>query len=198
MPGTPGYEQITEQLRRSAVQIFDPRGGGSGVIWHDGSIVTNAHVVANVARGREGWIVDASGRRSRARVILCDRERDLALLKPDSLSGVVPAQSGDSGLLRPGQLVVALGNPFGLTGAIAAGVIHAVGPVESGPLNLGPRRNWVQADVRLAPGNSGGMLADATGRVIGINTMIYQGLALAVPSNEVEAFVRFVHLKRTA
>jgi serine protease Do len=195
---TPGYAHIIERLRRSAVQIFDGRGGGSGVIWNDGSIVTNAHVV----RGREAWILDASGRKSRARVMLCDREHDLALLEPVSLrdlvSPVVPAEIGDSDSLRPGHLVLALGNPFGLTGAVAAGVIHAVGPVESGPLDLGPRRNWVQADLRLAPGNSGGMLADATGRVIGINTMILRGLALAVPSNEVEAFVRCLHLKRTA
>jgi serine protease Do len=192
----PGYESITERLRQSVVQIFDARGGGSGVIWHDGIIVTNAHVVSHIAQGREAGIIDASGQRSRARVILYDRERDLALLKPLSFpaAGVVRAEIGDSDSLRPGQLVLALGNPLGLTGAVAAGVIHAVGPVESIP----PRRNWIQADVRLAPGNSGGMLADATGRVIGINTMIYRGLALAVPSSEVEALVHLIHLKRTA
>ena len=98
----------------------------------------------------------------------------------------MPAAIGDSDSLRPGHFVLALGNPLGLTGAISAGVAHAAS------------RDWVQADVRLAPGNSGGMLADAAGRVIGINTMIVHGLALAIPSNQVEAFVHRLRLKRTA
>jgi serine protease Do len=165
-----GYEQIAERLRQSAVQI----GGGSGVIWHDGTIVTNAHVV----RQGEAAIVYSTGQRSTARVVLCDRDRDIALLRPASPPCGLPAAIGDSDCLRPGQFVLALGNPLGLTGAISAGVVHAAS------------RSWVQADVRLAPGNSGGMLADAAGRVIGINTMIFNGLALAVPSNEVDAFVR--------
>jgi serine protease Do len=182
-----GYEDITSRLRPSAVQILDGRGGGSGVIWRDGTIVTNAHVV----RGSEAAIVYSDGRESRARVLLCDRERDLALLAG---AGGSPARIGDSDALRPGQFVLALGNPLGMTGAISTGIVHAIGPVDAGP-----RRLWVQADVRLAPGNSGGMLANAAGEVIGINTMIYRGLALAAPSNEVEAFVRcLLRLKRTA
>jgi serine protease Do len=77
-----------------------------------------------------------------------------------------------------GELVVAVGNPLGFVGALTTGVVHA------------PTRRWVHADVRLAPGNSGGPLADARGRVIGINTMIAGGLALAVPSNSVTRFLR--------
>ena len=183
----PDFAGVTGRLRRSIVQILSGRGGGSGVIWDArGLIVTNAHV----APGADAGIIDSSGKRSLARVILRDRERDLALLQPATDLSLAPPEIGDSDSLRAGQLVLALGNPLGLTGAIAVGIIHAAGPF--------PPRNWMQADVRLAPGNSGGILADAGGRVIGITTMIFNGLALAVPSNEVEAFVRRVYLKKTA
>jgi serine protease Do len=80
--------------------------------------------------------------------------------------------------------VLAVGNPLGAIGALTSGIIYAISPKDS-------RRKWVQADIRLAPGNSGGPLADAQGRVIGINTVIAGGIALAVPSNTVE---RFLHL----
>jgi serine protease Do len=178
------FEELTERLRRSIVQVLP---GGSGVIWDvNGAIVTNAHV----ATGTRAEVVDASGRRYLAQVVWRDGERDLALLHT-RLSGDAPAaEIGDSNSLHAGQLVLALGNPLGMTGAVSAGVIHNVGPVS--------RRKWIQADVRLAPGNSGGMLADAMGRVIGITTMIWNGLALAVPSNEVNAFVHGAYLQKTA
>ena len=178
------FEELTERLRRSVVQVAP---GGSGVIWDAlGGIVTNAHV----ATGARAEVVDASGRRYVARVLWRDRERDLALLHAGAVVYPPAAEIGDSDSLHAGQLVLALGNPLGLTGAVTAGVIHTVGPVG--------RREWIQADVRLAPGNSGGMLADVSGRVIGITTMIWNGLGLAVPSNEVNAFVRGVYLKKTA
>ena len=79
---------------------------------------------------------------------------------------------------------MALGNPFGVTGAIAVGVIHAV---ELGGVNVVPR--WIRADIRLAPGNSGGPLADVRGRVLGINTLIANGLGIAVPATTVERFL---------
>src|SRR5258708_38875961 len=79
---------------------------------------------------------------------------------------------------------MAIGNPLGFVGALTTGVIHAVGPIRG----LGSR-SWVQADVRLAPGNSGGPLADARGHVIGINTMVAGRLALAIPSNVVQNFL---------
>jgi serine protease Do len=85
--------------------------------------------------------------------------------------------------LRTGELVVALGHPFGLPGALSVGVLHAV-----------PRRNdrWLQADIRLAPGNSGGPLATVDGMVIGINAMIVRGLGIAVPAAAVAAFAERV------
>jgi serine protease Do len=134
-----------------------------------------------VDRLRRAWIVDAEGRRARGRVIRRDPARDLALLE-SGLHGE-PALFGDSCTLRPGQIVIATGNPLGIPGAIAAGVVHAVGR-----LTFGPAGTWLQSDVRLAPGNSGGMLADAEGRVIGMNTMIFHRMGLAVPSNEAASF----------
>jgi serine protease Do len=83
----------------------------------------------------------------------------------------------DSRTLAVGELVVAAGNPFGLVGAVTAGLVHRC------------NARWVIADVRLAPGNSGGPLADAEGRVVGINSMVAGGLALAVPTAVVSAFL---------
>jgi serine protease Do len=169
-----GIEQLIERLSRSSVQVLNRGGGGSGVVWDaQGHIVTNAHVM----RGEEARIVDADGRRHRARVLKRDTERDLAYLETGS--ALEPATFGDSDQVRAGQVAIAVGNPLGVTGAVAAGAIHTAG---------GGR--WIQADIRLAPGNSGGILADAEGRVIGINTMIYQGLGLAVPSNDAVAFIK--------
>jgi serine protease Do len=79
---------------------------------------------------------------------------------------------------------LAVGNPLGFVGALSTGIIHAAGPVRG----LG-MSSWLQADVQLAPGNSGGPLADAQGRVLGINTMVAGGLALAIPSNDVARFL---------
>jgi serine protease Do len=189
---TAAFDRIAERLRHSLVQVLSEAGGGAGVIWDaNGYIVTNAHVLrGDNTAGQNPEIIDASGKRSLARVILRDRKRDLALLHQVPITSGLHPEIGDSDSLRPGQFVLALGNPLGVTGAVAAGVIHAVGPISG--------RNWIQADVRLAPGNSGGMLADASGRVIGITTMILNGLALAIPSNEVNAFVERVYLKKTA
>lgn len=172
----PGYEQVIERLRRSTVQVLSGRGGGSGVVWDaDGLIVTNAHV----APGRYAEIIDASGRRGTARIVKRDLERDLAALQV-AAGNLEPADIGDSESLRSGEIVLAIGHPFGITGAVTLGTIHAAGE----------HSQWIQADVRLAPGNSGGILADAAGRVIGINTMIFHGIGLAVPSNEVKRFLR--------
>jgi serine protease Do len=85
---------------------------------------------------------------------------------------------------RVGSLVLAVGHPFGMRGALATGIVHAVGPMQ-------PRgRPWIQADLRLAPGNSGGPLADARGQLVGLNAMVAGGLALAIPLSEVKRFLR--------
>ena len=170
---------LASRLRHITVQIHGaPAGVGSGVLWsRDGLIVTNAHVV----RGRVS-VVLPGGRAVQARLLARDAERDLAALAIDA-HALTPAEIGDSDSLRVGELVVAVGNPLGLSGAVTAGLIHAIGPRRP----AGP--SLIQADLRLAPGNSGGPLADACGRVIGINSMIAGGLALAVPSSLVARFV---------
>ena len=177
----PGFGEIAEQLRRSTVLIQSGRrASGSGVIWsNDGIVVTNAHVI----QGSEVRVRLWDGREFEAAIGSRDPGRDLAQVRIDA-DNLPAASSGDSSLLRPGELAIAIGNPMGFVGALATGVIHAVGPLGG----LG-QQAWVQADVRLAPGNSGGPLASAHGRVIGINTMVRAGLALAIPSNTVRDFL---------
>jgi serine protease Do len=173
---------LAERLRRSAVTVRGRGpGGGSGVIWQpDGLIITNAHV----AQGSQAIVDLWDGRTFEARVTERDARRDLAALVIDARD-LPAAFIGDSRRLRVGELVLAMGNPLGVVGALSAGIVHTIGPHEGHG-----QEQWVQADVRLAPGNSGGPLVDARGYVVGINSMIYGGLALAVPSNAVERFLR--------
>jgi serine protease Do len=176
-----GFGEIAEKLRRSTVLVLSgERGNGSGVIWSaDGLIVTNAHV----ARASQMRIQLWDGREFDAALVSRDTRRDLAELRI-SAANLPAAAAADSSQVRPGELAIAIGNPLGFVGALTTGVIHAVGPLR----RLGSEP-WVQADVRLAPGNSGGPLADARGRVIGINTMVAGRLALAVTSNAVSNFL---------
>jgi serine protease Do len=176
-----GFGEIAEQLRRSTVLVFaGERGNGSGVIWSaDGSIVTNAHV----ARASQMRVQLWDGREFDAALVSRDTRHDLAELRINA-TNLPAATAADSSQVRPGELAIAIGNPLGFVGALTTGVIQAVGPLR----RFGPE-TWVQADVRLAPGNSGGPLADARGRVIGINTMVAGRLALAVPSNAVTSFL---------
>jgi len=177
-----GFGEVAERLRRSTVQVFaEARGSGSGVIWNaDGLIVTNAHVARSNQAAVEFW----DGRRLEARVTAHDPRRDLAALRV-SAAGLPAATPGDSEALRAGELAIAIGNPLGFAGALTTGVIHSIGPVAG----LG-RQRWVRATVRLAPGNSGGPLANANGQVVGINTAIVNGLGLAVPSRDIVDFLR--------
>lgn len=168
-----GFGPIAERLRRSTAQVFvGSRGQGSGIVWNArGLILTNAHVARSNAARVELW----DGRTFDARLIARDPRRDLATLeiRADSLD---PATPGDSASLRPGELVMAVGSPMGFAGALSTGVVHSIGPLPG----MG-RQSWIRAGVRLAPGNSGGPLADAQGRVVGINTAIVNGLGAAVP-----------------
>jgi serine protease Do len=177
------FGEVAEKLRRSTVHVrgADPReGGGSGVIWRpDGLIVTNAHVARLDRLVVELW----DGRRYDAQLEKRDPRRDLAVLRVP-VRDAPAVRAGDSSAARPGQIVLAVGNPLGFLGALSTGVIYGHGPLRG----VG-RQTWLQADIRLAPGNSGGPLADADGRVLGINTMIAGGLALAVPSNAVVSFL---------
>jgi serine protease Do len=170
-----GLAEVAERVRRSTVQVEGRgHGAGSGVVWRaDGLVVTNAHVL----RGGGAQVSLAGGPPMRASVAAIDRHLDLALLQTGARD-LPAATAGDSDALRVGELVFAVGSPYGHAGAVTVGIIHAR-----------ETRRWVQSDVRLAPGNSGGPLADAEGRVIGINTMVVNRLALSIPSNIVERFV---------
>jgi serine protease Do len=176
-----GLGEIAEKLRRSTVLLHaGRRGSGSGVIWtDDGLIVTNAHVARSSHTCVQLW----DGREFEATVTARDLHRDLAALHINT-SGLPAAVAADSAQLRPGELVIAVGNPLGFVGALTTGVVHAVGPIRGFGF-----QSWVQAGVRLAPGNSGGPLADARGRVIGINTMVAGRVGLAIPSNAVKKFL---------
>ncbi|GET35589.1 S1C family serine protease [Microseira wollei] len=208
---------IAATLRRSTVQVRSGNDGvGAGVIWHsDGIIITNAHVVRGFSTTVELW----DGRVLEAAITAKDPVRDLAAIKVNEKE-LTAATIGNSDNLRVGELVLAVGNPLGVVGAFTTGIIHAVGmavgagftnnhttgtdnltkPAPQGEQRKNPNLkskiqnlkfpDWIQADIRLYPGNSGGPLADARGRVIGINSMVANGLALAIPSNAVEGFLQ--------
>jgi serine protease Do len=178
-----GLGEIAERLRRSTVQVIVGRRGGtgSGIVWStDGVILTAAHVARTQAAAIELW----DGRRFDAQVVARDPRRDLAALRV-ATNGLEAATPGDSASLRPGELVLAIGNPLGFAGALSTGVVHSIGALPG----MG-RQHWIRADVRLAPGNSGGPLANAKGQVVGINTAIVNGLGLAVPASAVEPLLR--------
>jgi serine protease Do len=151
---------------------------GAGVVWERDRVVTNAHVV----RSDQVQLETIEGQRLPAHVELLDSWRDLALL--EAAGTLNPIALGDEETLRPGSLVVGLGHPLGWTGAISLGIVHRV---DRDGARGHPR--WIRADVRLEPGNSGGPLADAHGRLIGINTMVVQGLGLAIPVSAVRRFL---------
>lgn len=178
--------RVAEALRRSTVEIRtgDRRyqGNGSGAVIGPDQVITNAHVLHGKTLSITAW----EGKVVSGSVLRVDRRRDLALLSAPGLNAPI-ASLGDSDALRAGTPIFAIGNPLGFVGAVSSGVVHAVGAI--GPRFLGGL-SFVQADLRLAPGNSGGPLANFQGQIIGINTMVAMGgLALAVPSRAVQTFM---------
>jgi serine protease Do len=174
-------ERLSPSVANLRVNHGRRLGGGSAVaITPDGFLVTSAHVVDGSARGGRASFVD--GRELRFEVVGADPHADLAVLRAET-DDLVPAELGDAERLRVGQLVVAIGNPNGFAGSVTAGVVSALGrslPTQSGRIV----DNVIQTDAALNPGNSGGALADGSGRVIGINTAVAGvGLGLAVPIN---------------
>jgi len=173
------FAGVAEALRRITVEISGDRGGlGSGVLWPRGHVVTSAHVVGTPRVA----IRLMDGVRLAARIVARDREADLALLEVGG-TGLAPATLATTPA-RVGSLVVAVGHPLGVRGAVTTGIVHAMAPIVPGGVP------WIHADVRLAPGNSGGPLADVSGAVVGLNAMVAGGLALAVPVARVIAFAR--------
>jgi S1-C subfamily serine protease len=178
---------VADLLRPSVASLrLVGRGGVSGgsavVLTTDGFLVTNAHVVGRATGGRarfvDGTSVDVD-------TIGVDRLSDLAVVRAGARD-LVPAALGDADRLRVGQLVVAIGDPHGLTGSVTAGVVSALD--RSIPTTWGANHRVIdrviQTDAALNPGNSGGALVDASARVVGINTAVAGvGLGLAVPVN---------------
>lgn len=159
------------------------QGMGSGVIVNpDGYIVTNNHVVAE---GDEIQVVLGDQRKFEAKLIGTDPKTDLAILKIDA-SGLPFLSWGDSGTLEVGEMVVAVGNPFGLNQTVTMGIISAVGRANVG---IADYEDFIQTDAAINPGNSGGALVNVRGELIGINTAIfsrsggYMGIGFAIPSN---------------
>lgn len=175
---------MIQKVQRSLVVIQSGHYGvGAGVIWRpDGLILTNFHVVAH----GHARVLLADGREFSARLVSQEPGFDLALLQIDA-DGLPAATIADSRLLRVGQLVVALGHPWGQRGMVTAGIISGLGSVQA----IGGRStiDIIRSDVSLAPGNSGGPLVDASGAVIGINTMVVGGdLGVAIPSHVIADF----------
>jgi serine protease Do len=162
---------------------FVQRGAGTGVIVSDdGYILTNNHVVESAD---ELKVTLSDDRQFDAKVIGTDAQTDLAVVRIEA-SNLVPAQLGDSDKLKVGQWVLAMGNPFGLTQTVTAGIISATGRANVG---IADYEDFIQTDAAINPGNSGGPLVNLDGEVIGINTAIasrnggYQGIGFAIPSN---------------
>ncbi len=172
---------LAERLRKSVVRVGGTGpGSGSGVIWsRDGLIVTNAHV----ATGDALRVELAAGRRLEAQLVARDPRRDLALLKVNA-TGLAALERCDLSSLRAGEAVLALGYPLGAD-AVTVGILHDA-PGDG---------HWLIADIRVAPGNSGGPLCDVHGRLVGINTMVVDGLTLAISVRAIERFVARAHAR---
>src|SRR5437762_6467467 len=187
---------LTETFGRvqpSIVQVHTGgHGAGTGVIWHpDGRIITNHHVVARDSAPIQ--IVFSDGRTLEANVLDCNPRLDLAILKVkgDNLQAL-PA--GDSSQLRIGELVFAIGHPWGQRWVVTAGIVSAISSVK---LADDLTTQYIKSDVRLAPGNSGGPLLDADGNIVGINAMIFGGdLSVAIPSDIVSTWLEGLPLPK--
>lgn len=182
---------LADSLSGRVVQVRNRESGGSsaGLIWGgSGLIITNAHCAPR------GATLDVhSARRWReAQVIAYHPPHDLALLAASSISAPL-VEIRDAESLRTGELLFAYGHPLGVPDSLAMGVLNDIArDRQTG------RPRWIVADVRLAPGNSGGPLVDAEGKLVGINSMVVNGLGVAVPAVLVQEFVERVLAKRAA
>jgi serine protease Do len=172
---------------------------GSGfVIDEDGYILTNHHVVANASEV-EVFIDGEKGTKLKAKIIGSDAKNDVALIKVKPGPYLHPLALGNSDPVKVGESVIAIGNPFGLSHTVTAGIISAKNRV----IGQGPYDNFLQTDASINPGNSGGPLFNSTGEVIGINAAISaagQGLGFAIPINQAKKLLpdlkQFGHVPR--
>lgn len=183
---------VVGAARKSLVKIQNGhRGSGAGTIIHpDGLIITNAHVVganAHVVGSKELKVTLWDGGSLRGQVVAVDRKIDLAAITVEAKE-LPAAEMATRSQAQPGQWVIALGHPWGIEGAVTAGIIIAVGkPVEKLPYD----GELIQAGLRLRPGHSGGPMLNYDGRLVGINTMISgPDVGLAVPADTVKKFLK--------
>src|SRR5690554_2208453 len=176
MPGQPREREPAEPQERTV-----PRGVGSGfLISEDGYILTNNHVVAGSS---DIFVTLTDGKEYKADIVGTDERTDLALVKIEA-KGLTPLPIGESRSLRKGQWVLAIGSPFGLESTVTAGIISAINR------ETGDYLPFIQTDVAVNPGNSGGPLIDLSGRVVGVNSQIvsrsggFMGISLAIPIDE--------------
>jgi len=179
LPPMPG--QRRDQPQPPEQERTVPRGVGSGfIISEDGYVLTNNHVIAGSS---DIFVTLSDGKEHRAKVVGTDSRTDLALLKVDA-RGLKPLPIGESRSLRKGQWVLAIGSPFGLESTVTAGIVSAINR------ETGDYLPFIQTDVAVNPGNSGGPLIDLSGRVVGVNSQIvsrsggFMGISLAIPIDE--------------
>lgn len=181
----PGFEEEPSRARRVQNSL------GSGVIVHpDGFIITNNHVIEG---GDEIYVVLADEREMEARVLVADEESDLAILQAEAEDGkALPfLETADSDEIAVGDLVLAIGNPFGVGQTVTSGIVSASARSNRSISDFG---FFIQTDAAINPGNSGGALVDMQGRLIGVNTAIFSrsggsnGIGFAIPANRVRAF----------
>lgn len=171
-------------------------GVGSGFIFaSDGQILTNAHVVANAQRVK---VTLADGRTFDASVVGSDPDIDIAVLRIGA--DHLPVAELGSGPLRVGQLVIAVGNPYGLNWTVTAGVVSALDRTLPGP-GRQKMTGLIQTDTSINPGNSGGPLVDSNGRVVGITTAMMpmaQGLGFSIPVETIKSALARIYQRRAA
>lgn len=193
------YEKTIIKVMPSVVQITTGDSLGSGVVYDvSGHIITNAHVVGE---DREFEITLATGGTPRrARLVNTFKMGDLAVIKVDDPAGLKPAVFGDSAKLRVGQIVLAMGNPLGLSGSVTNGIVSALGRTVNEPPQDGEPgatiSGAIQTSALINPGNSGGALVNLAGEVIGVPTLTAvnpelgnaqaAGIGFAIPSNTVK------------
>ena len=184
-PGAP-FEDFMQKFFSQMPREQRQHGAGSGfIISKDGYIVTNNHVVDGA---QEVTVTLADKQEYPAKVIGRDPKTDIALVKIDPRAPLTVAALGDSDRLRVGDWVVAVGNPFGLSNTVTAGIVSAKDRV----IGAGPYDDFIQTDAPINPGNSGGPLFNLRGEVVGINTAIIpngQGIGFAVAVNQAKALL---------